>query len=244
MSGGDAVPASDMTLDAQQIVATSHRLRQRILERFPDAGLSRIADRLVDVGERSAGQAQALRQPNRLLRTATIALIVALPAMLILVSVKIGVTAQVSRMTLKSFVEFVQAGIESLIFIGAGIVFLMSLETRWKRGRALRAVRELRVLAHLVDMHQLDKDPVYLLDDKGATTASSPKRTMTAFELNRYFDYCCELLALTGKLAALYGQQLDDAVAVGAVDQVESLTTGLSRKIWQKTMLLERVPEA
>ena len=116
----------------------------------------------------------------------------------------------------------------------------MTLETRLKRGRTLRAVRELRILAHLIDMHQLDKDPVYVISG-GAQTASSAKRTMTAFQLNRYFDYCCELLSLLGKLAALYGQTLDDPVAVSAVDQVESLTTGLSRKIWQKTTLLPRV---
>lgn len=33
-------------------------------------------------------------------------------------------------------------------------------------------------------------------------------------------------------------QELDDAVALAAVNEVESLTTGLSRKIWQKLMIL------
>jgi len=46
---------------------------------------------------------------------------------------------------------------------------------------------------------------------------------------------------LIGKLAALYAQNLDDGVALSAVDQLEALTTGLSRKIWQKVMLLDRV---
>ena len=68
----------------------------------------------------------------------------------------------------------------------------------------------------------------------------SPKREMTAFELNRYLDYCSELLSLLGKIAALYGKQLDDPVALAAVDNIEALTTGLSRKVWQKVMLIER----
>jgi hypothetical protein len=92
-------------------------------------------------------------------------------------------------------------------------------------------------------MHQLDKDPVYV-HSPGPTTASSPKRTMTAFELSRYLDYCSEMLSLLGKIAALYGRDLRDPAALAAVDQVETLTTGLSRKIWQKVMLLDRSSQA
>jgi len=40
---------------------------------------------------------------------------------------------------------------------------------------------------------------------------------MTPFELGRYLDYCSEMLSLTGKVAALYAQDLDDPVVVEAV---------------------------
>jgi hypothetical protein len=33
-------------------------------------------------------------------------------------------------------------------------------------------------------------------------------------------------------------QKFDDPVALAAVNEVEDLTTGLSRKIWQKIMIL------
>ena len=37
----------------------------------------------------------------------------------------------------------------------------------------------------------------------------------------------------------------DDAVALAAVNEIENLTTGLSRKIWQKIMILYAMgPEA
>ena len=62
---------------------------------------------------------------------------------------------------------------------------------------------------------------------------------MTPFELSRYLDYCTELLSLTGKVASLYVQDFQDPVALDAVNDIENLTTGLSRKIWQKIMILD-----
>jgi hypothetical protein len=61
---------------------------------------------------------------------------------------------------------------------------------------------------------------------------------LDAFLLGRYLDYCSELLALTGKIAAVYLNHFDDPVMVSSVNEVETLTTDLSRKIWQKIMIL------
>jgi len=101
----------------------------------------------------------------------------------------------------------------------------------------LRAIHELRSIAHIIDMHQLTKDPDRLLM-VGPDTKSSPQRTMSAFELTRYLDYCIEMLSLAGKVAALYIQHFEDPEAVSAVNDLEDLTSGLSRKIWQKIMVL------
>lgn len=56
--------------------------------------------------------------------------------------------------------------------------------------------------------------------------------------MTRYLDYSSEMLSLAGKVAALYAQGFSDPVALSAVNEVENLTTGLSRKIWQKIMIL------
>ena len=56
--------------------------------------------------------------------------------------------------------------------------------------------------------------------------------------LGRYLDYCSEMLSLTGKVAALYVQDFEDDVAVQAVNEIEDLTTGLARKIWQKLTIV------
>jgi len=63
---------------------------------------------------------------------------------------------------------------------------------------------------------------------------------MTRFELSRYLDYCTELLSLTSKVASLYVQDVQDPVVLDAVNDVENLATGLSAKIWQKIMILDR----
>ena len=125
-----------------------------------------------------------------------------------------------------------------MIFIAIAIFFLMTLETRLKRRRALAAIHELRAIAHVIDMHQLTKDPERAMTP-GPDTSSSPKRDLTPFELGRYLDYCSEMLALVGKLAAVYVQRFDDSVVLEAATEVEDLTTGLSQKIWQKITLVK-----
>jgi hypothetical protein len=67
---------------------------------------------------------------------------------------------------------------------------------------------------------------------------------MTPFELNRYLDYCSDALALISKIAALYAQSFQDPVLLDAVDDVEDLTAGFSRKIWQKITILENLRRA
>ena len=97
--------------------------------------------------------------------------------------------------------------------IGAAILFFVSWENRIKRSRALKAIHELRAMAHIIDMHQLTKQP----ESCFAQRAPAAKRTLTPFELNRYLDYCSETLALISKIAALYVQDFDDPVTLSAV---------------------------
>jgi len=104
------------------------------------------------------------------------------------------------------------------------------------------------LVAHLIDVHQLTKTPYRAREpEQTETTAapqthSSPTRHMTRFQMSRYLDYCSEMLALTGKISALYGDDFGDAEALEAVNDVEALTIGLQRKIWQKMMLLSGTP--
>ncbi|MEL6920170.1 MAG: hypothetical protein AAFO77_03980 [Pseudomonadota bacterium] len=135
-------------------------------------------------------------------------------------------------------VQAVEAAINTAVFTGIGIYTLVNLEKRMKRSRALKSLHAMRSIVHIIDMHQLTKDPS-AFSGGYHRTEHSPERTLTPNELARYLDYCSELLSITGKIAALYAQSLDDDVVVGAVNDIESLGTNLSRKIWQKIMLID-----
>ena len=73
-------------------------------------------------------------------------------------------------------------------------------------------------------------------------TPSSPVRDLGGYELKRYFDYCSEMLSVLSKLAALLVEDFDDPVTLSAVNEVENLTSGLARKIWQKIMVASSYP--
>jgi hypothetical protein len=223
------------SLDPEKIVATVEQLQRRIAERFPDSGLSAVCRELLKVARESQERAAGLARPQRALRAANgvlIALVVA------------GLAALLSYVRLPSggfdaagFIQVSEAGVNLLIVLGASVLFLFTVETRIKRSRAIKAIHELRALAHVIDMHQLTKDPERVAGG-GRQTPSSPKPNLTPFELTRYLDYCSEMLSVTGKIAALYVQKFDDPVVLAAAEDVEALTTGLSRKIWQKIMIL------
>jgi hypothetical protein len=140
---------------------------------------------------------------------------------------------------ISEFLQALDAGLNTLILLGGGILFLLTWEVRLKRRRALKQIHELRSLAHIVDMHQLTKDPERLREGL-PDLPSSPERLLQGNELIRYLDYCGEMLSLIGKVGAVYVQSYDDPVVLSGVDQVEDLTTGLSRKIWQKIMIIDR----
>ena len=87
-------------------------------------------------------------------------------------------------------------------------------------------------------MHQLSKDPEWH-NHRESSPWDKDSAHMEPYLLGRYLDYCVDLLALIGKLAALYAQNSQDGVVLQAVEEVENLTAMLGTKIWQKIMLLD-----
>jgi hypothetical protein len=227
-------------LDPQKIVETVQALQARVANRFPDSGLGKLVTELLRVAQETITRAQWIQEPHLPLRAGAVVLSLAIVALLGAMLINIR-HFQFEEYT--NFIQALEASISSVVFIGAAILFLVSWENRIKRNRALKAIHELRAMAHIVDMHQLTKDPESYF---GRTpTAPSPiRREMTPFELNRYLDYCSESLALISKIAALYVQGFQDPVLLDAVDDVEDLTSGFSRKIWQKLTILEKKGEA
>ncbi len=229
------------SVDPENVVRTVERLRDRVEERLPGSGLAAVARELLDVARNSAQRALWTAKPLLPLRVAMALLVVLIVAGVVTAAAALRVSTHVQSIV--EVVQAVESSINDVVFVGIGLFFLASLESRIKRARVLSALHELRSLAHIIDMHQLTKDPDRTLA-QGIDTPSSPERPLGRFELGRYLDYCSEMLALIGKIAALYAQYTNDPVALGAVDQIEDLTSGLSHKIWQKIMILHQLPAA
>ncbi len=223
-------------LDADHIVSTVEVLQQRIEARFPDAGLGRVVAELLQVARETVARTEWIQRPHLPIRIGAGVLCVSI---VLLICDLFNHVRRVEFDDFTSAIQALEASISSVVFIGAAIVFLVSWENRIKRDRALKAIHELRAMAHIVDMHQLTKDPESVLNPN-----PEAKRQMTPFDLNRYLDYCGDSLALISKIAALYVQEFQDAVLLAAVDEVEELTSGFSRKIWQKITILENLGRA
>ena len=225
------------TLDADEILKTIDALRLRIEDRFPESGLAGVCRALFDTAQASKVQAKELAEPNIALRVAIAAVIL----LGVFVFIYIGTFVNFSKITTEAFglVQGLEAALNSTILAILGVLFLVKVEERLKRRRALHDLHELRSIVHVIDMHQLTKDPSVLLAG-AAPTEHSPARNMSDYELTRYLDYCTEMLSLISKVAFLYVQDYHDPVATKAVKDLEDLTNGLSRKIWQKIMHLDK----
>ena len=229
------IPVVYRHLRAQKIQETTERLRDRVVEHFPKAGLRHVADELTELARTTGQTARRLGRPIWLFRIPMTVLLMAVLGGLATVPFMFrGHWGQVEN--LLDFVQILEPTLGALFFLSALVAFLYTAEERYKRRRILTALHELRVLAHIVDMHQVTKDPSLIR----SPSKPSPARYVSTAELSRYLDYCSEMLAMISKLAALYVQEFPDPQTISAVDEIEGLTTGLSRKIWQKVMVLNQ----
>jgi len=222
-------------LDSERVLATIALLERRIEERFPGSGLAGVARRLHVECAKTRVLAEWLGSPILALRALAVGLTALLVAGLLIALVPL--VRELPEQTFVTTVQAVESAVNDAVFVALAVLFAWGVEVRIKRRRALVALHELRALAHVIDMHQLTKDPDRILRP-GGDTASSPRRTMTAAQLRRYLDYCSELLSLTGKVAVLHVQEFDDSTVLASASEVELLTTALARKIWQKLMIL------
>jgi hypothetical protein len=225
-------------LEAAPVRDTLVKLARRVEERFPGSGLSRLGGELVGLADENSEVIAHLRRPLWGLRTGAAVLLAAVLGIMVWAGTRVVRVADRSAAGVSDILQGIDAAINELIFLSLAILFLVSLETRFKRKRALRMLHRLRGAAHVIDMHQLTKDPEQALHPL-APTASSPDHGLDARQLARYLGYCSEMFSLISKLAALHTQHLQDPVVMDAVNDVESLTAGLSRKVWQKITILD-----
>jgi hypothetical protein len=224
-------------LDLQKIEVTCHKLCNRIGERFPESGLFRISQELLLITQQTENNIRNIVKPIWWLRFFSYTCL-----LIFLTILGYGMFLIINNFTLgidniTELMQGVESGTNELIFIGIVAYFLFNLEGKFKQNLAIKSLHQFRSLAHVVDMHQLTKDPSVLMNNN--KTISSPERSFTKFEMVRYLDYCSEILALVGKLSVVYAQNLNDERVLNNVNDIENITQNLSSKIWQKIMILD-----
>ena len=225
-------------LDAPTVIATIDQSGGRIRARFADRGLPKAAAELRSAATEVTELGVHLRGRLRVLRwTARAAsVLVALGMALVLVVAARDADLSGSVRSV-DWVALVESTIQTLVFGGLTLLFLNALPDRLERRHLLRRLHRLRSLAHVIDMHQLTKDPERLRSDFEPTDATVAV-DLTRAEMQHYLGYCSELLALVGKVAALCAEDSQDGLILETVSDIENLTNGMSRKIWQKISLL------
>jgi hypothetical protein len=212
---------TDRHLDPNKLIATSASLTAWIDKDFNHAHLARVAANVHRLTQEAVVTAQRIRRPIWPLRIGTWGLILAAVA---------GAVYQFVTHRLDEVLNFLDQTKGAAFYIGAFLVAFITLEVRLKRRRALKAISELRAVAHIVDMHQLAKDQ----------TIEEFKESTTPEKMESYLHACIALLALLGKIGQLYVEHFPDAVATQAVNDFEVITAGLSNKIWMKILNLKR----
>ena len=224
-------------LDPDKIIGTLEKLECRIGARFPQSGLAKLCGEITETARMAAGKAELIARPDLRFRWLEGALIVA--GLLLLGGIGANIDYRRNAENIYSVLQGIDSGFNIIVLVGAAVLFITRFEEMAKRAQALKQLHELRSLIHIIDMHQLTKDPSVVMQP-GPLTAASPRNALTPFELSRYLDYCSEMLSLTAKVAALYAQSSGDSVVIATVNDLEQLAANLSEKIWQKIGLLQR----
>jgi hypothetical protein len=226
---------------ATPVLETVDRLRQRIAIRFPDRDLGQVAAELHTLVAEIADVAPEHRARLRLARIVSRVLVVLIVAgTVVALALAAGAAGDVEDGL--DWLALVETTVNDLVFAAIAVFFCYSVPERLQRGRLLDLLHRLRSVAHIVDMHQLTKDPERLRPGYVGTGVGQPL-DLDRHQLERYLDYCAELFSLIAKAAALCAEESRDAVVLDTVSTIETLTTSMSREVWQKIEVLGRHPE-
>jgi hypothetical protein len=222
----------------EPVAATVTRLQERIEERFPTRGIVAVAAELRSLVDLVAENASAHRGRIRTVRLACrgFAGVIVLGTVVALVLAIRSAHGDAGPDGL-DWLPLIETTVNDLVFAAIAVYFLYTVPERLQRGSILALLHQLRSLAHIIDMHQLTKDPERLRASF-KPTSMSVELDLDRDEMERYLDYCSEMLSLVGKTAALCAEESRDSVVLDTVSTIETLTTGMSRKIWQKISVL------
>ena len=193
-------------LNPERIERTVERLLQRVEQRFPGSGLAGVVRELLGIARHTAETAIWISRPLIPLRVA-IGFLGILMLVGLLVSLR-SLQVQMGPPTLPELAQGIESAIGDVVYVAVAVFFLTTIETRIKRRRALRAIHELRSIAH-VDRHA----PAHQGPGVGARARPGDRARPAALDVAVRAVPLPRLLlgelSLTGKVAALYIQRFE-----------------------------------
>ena len=118
--------ANPASLDPALVVATIDRLRDRIRERFPNAGLERVCASLADAARRTAAETDYIKAPNLLVRTG-VGFVLALSLFLVFAATRHLSLSSGAPKALE-IVQGVDASINVVLLTAAGVSRLLTMD--------------------------------------------------------------------------------------------------------------------
>ncbi len=131
-------------LQSEQILKTASRLRSRIHERFPDSGLAAVGAELCEIAEETQERCRLIKAFNYPLRIGAILLAGLAVTALVIVLTHVRLTDEMWEV--QNFLEELEASLGSLVFLGAAIVFLLTMPRGRRRTRRREKRARLEIL--------------------------------------------------------------------------------------------------
>lgn len=255
-------------LDSAAVRGSATTLQRRIYTRFPRRSLWEVGGELIalvdEVVEGGGISRRRIRSARLLSRLGVLVVLLVFGTAIALAAASIWSNPE--SLGPVDWLPLLETVVNDLVFAGIAIFFLLAVPQRMERARVLRVLHRLRSLAHVIDMHQLVKVPERLptaRPEAGGTTSPAHPRgpgagpardgeaasatnderggelRMTRSEMTQYLDYCTEMLSLVGKTAALFAEDTTDGDVLDAVEGIETLTSDMARKVWQKIAIIQ-----
>ncbi len=224
MPGGMS-PNDKHRLDPARIIQTAENLARRVSNSLPESTLAGLAKELAGIARATD---QRVRQAGRPIYAIRLASVLAIGASLLgLWYLTVHIHTRWEFGTITEVFEATDAGFNLLVLLAGALWFLITLEGRAKRKKALAFLGELREFTHVIDVTQLYYTPdIY-------------KANPAAFHSSLDFDYsyllyCTEMLAVISNLAPLYTRgAAGDSIWRAAAD-IEMLANAIATKLTSK----------
>lgn len=218
-------PYEKHRLDPAKIVETAENLARGVGERLPGTTLASLAVKLAAIARDTDERAQQARRPIYAIRAGSLLAISATIFGLWYLAGHIHTRWEFGTIT--ELFEATDAGFNLLVLLAGALWFLITIEARIKRRKALDSIEELREFIHVIDVTQLYYTPDLYKTDP-ASSHSSLNLDYT------YLLFCTQMLGVISNLAPLYTRGAAGDSILRAVSEVEMLASAITAKLQSK----------